>query len=162
MAGPYRAFLDEVQRAGVSEGQNLIVEQQPTDQDLPALSVAAAAMTRANPDVLVALGPEPPLQALVAASRTIPIVFVANNYDPIARGYVQSLAKPGGNVTGVFLRQTELAEKQVELLTQAFADRTKLAVLWDYVSAAQFEAAERRARLLGLECSFRQDGTSVL
>jgi ABC-type uncharacterized transport system substrate-binding protein len=49
------------------------------------------------------------------------------------------------------LSQTELAEKQVELLTQAFADRARLAVMWDYISADQFEAAERRAKLLGLQ-----------
>ena len=150
--GPaYRAFLEELSRAGFNEGRNLIVEQQPTDQELPALSEQAVAMVRANPDVLVALGSEPVLQACVAATRTIPIIFVANNYDPIARGYAQSLAKPGGNVTGVFLRQTELAEKQVELLTQAFADRSRLAVMWDDISADQFEAAEQRARLLGLQ-----------
>src|SRR5262249_55948836 len=55
------------------------------------------------------------------------------------------------NVTGVFLRQTELAEKQVELLTQAFPGRARLAMLWDVVSADQFETAQRRAKLLGLE-----------
>jgi putative ABC transport system substrate-binding protein len=151
MGPAYRAFLDELSRAGFNQGYNLTVEQQPTDQELPALSEQAIAMVRANPDALVALGSEPVLQACVAASRTIPIIFVANNYDPIARGYVQSLAKPGGNVTGVFLRQTELAEKQVELLTQTFADRARLGVMWDYISADQFEAAERRAKLLGLQ-----------
>jgi putative tryptophan/tyrosine transport system substrate-binding protein len=113
-------------------------------------------MVRANPDVLVALGSEPVLQACMAASRSVPIIFVANNYDPIARGYVQGLAKAGGNVTGVFLRQTELAEKQVELLTQAFPDRTRLAVLFDAVSADQFVAAEHRAKLLGLQVHSRK------
>jgi putative tryptophan/tyrosine transport system substrate-binding protein len=102
-------------------------------------------------NALAALGSEPVLHACVAATRTIPIVFVANNYDPIARGYVHSLAKPGGNVTGVFLRQTELAEKQVELLKEAFPGRTKLAVWWDKVSADQFVAAEHRAKVMGLE-----------
>jgi putative ABC transport system substrate-binding protein len=150
MAPAYRAFLDELRRSGFSEGQNLIVDQRPTDQDLPTLTAQAAEMVRTNPDVLVALGAEPALQAFTRASRTAPIVFVANNYDPIARGYVRSLANPGGNATGVFLRQTELAEKQVELLTQAFPGRARLAVLWDDISAAQFEAAERRAKLLGL------------
>jgi putative ABC transport system substrate-binding protein len=89
-------------------------------------------------------------------TRTLPIVFVANNYDPIARGYVQSLAKPGGNVTGIYLCQTELAEKQVELLTQAFPGRTRLAVLWDFISADMRITAEQRARLLGLEVHSRK------
>lgn len=151
MAPAYRAFLDELRKSGFNEGQNLIVDQKPTDQDLPMLSAQAAEMARANPDVLVALGAEPALQAVMRASRTIPIVFVANNYDPIAAGYVQSLARPGGNVTGVSLRQTELAEKQVELLREAFPDRTRLAMLWDHTSVAQFEAAQRRAALLRME-----------
>jgi putative tryptophan/tyrosine transport system substrate-binding protein len=156
MGPAYRAFLDELRRTGFAEGENLIVDHKPSEQHLPALSEQAEAMARANVDVLVALGAEPALQACLRASRTIPIIFVANNYDPIARGYVQSLAKPGGNVTGVFLRQTELAEKQVELLTQALPGRNRLAVLWDYISADQFESAERRAKLLRLEVHSRK------
>jgi putative ABC transport system substrate-binding protein len=156
MAPAYRAFLEELRRFGFNEGQNLSIDLRGTDQDLPALSRRATDMVRANPDVLAALGSEPVLRACVAASRDIPIVFVANNYDPIARGYVQSLAQPGGNVTGVFLRQTELAEKQVELLTEAFPDRTRVAMLWDAVSADQFVAAERRAKFIGLEVHSRK------
>ncbi|MGZ7030111.1 MAG: ABC transporter substrate binding protein [Terriglobales bacterium] len=68
----------------------------------PALSAQTAAMVRSDADVLAPLGAEPVLQACVAARRTAPIVFMAINYDPIARGYVQSLAKPSSNVTGVF------------------------------------------------------------
>jgi putative ABC transport system substrate-binding protein len=87
----------------------------------------------------------------MAASTTIPIVMWAINYDPIAHGYVKSLAQPGGNVTGVVSLQTELAGKQVELLTQALPGRTRLAVLYDGNSADQFGAAERQARLLRLD-----------
>jgi ABC-type uncharacterized transport system substrate-binding protein len=151
MRPAYRAFLDELRKVGFIEGRNLSIDLRPSDQAFAALSAQAAEIARGNPDVLVALGLEDALRAWMSASRTIPIVFVANNYDPIARGYVQGLAKPGGNVTGVFLRQTELAEKQVELLTQAFPGKTRLAVLWDHVSAAQFVWAERRAKLLRLD-----------
>ena len=151
LAGAYRAFLEELHKLGFNEGQNLIVDLRRPDQDLPALTAQAAEMARAHPDVLVALGSETVLRACIAASRSIPIVFVANNYDPIARGYVNSLAKPGGNITGIFLRQTELAEKQVELLTQAFPERSRLAVLWDSVSADQRAAAEHRAQALNLQ-----------
>ena len=64
---------------------------------------------------------------------------------------MKSLAHPGGNITGVVSLQTELAAKQVELLTQAFPERTRLAVLWDARSADQFAAAERQARSLRLD-----------
>ena len=151
IAAGYRAFLDELRKAGLNEGQNLVVDHRPTDQVFSSLSADAAEMIRSKVDVLVATGSEAALQAAVAASRTIPIVIVAINYDPIARGYVKSLAQPGGNVTGVVLRQPELAEKQVELLTQAFPHKTRLAVLWDAISADQFDAADRRAKALRLE-----------
>jgi putative ABC transport system substrate-binding protein len=151
-----KAFFDELRKIGFVEGRNLIVDRKPSDMDHSALAAQAAAMARANPDVLVALGSEPLLQAFVQASKSIPIVFVANNYDPLAGGYVRSLAKPGGNITGVFLRQTELAEKQVALLTEAFPERKRLAVLWDRISADQFEAAQRRAGLQNLEVISRK------
>ena len=86
---------------------------------------------RLQVDLIVATGPEVALQAVVGASRSIPIVIVAVQYDPIARGYVSSLARPGGNITGLFYRQPELAAKQLELLTQAFPERSRLAVLYD-------------------------------
>jgi putative ABC transport system substrate-binding protein len=149
MGAAYQAFLDELRRGGFIEGQNLIVDHRPSDNDLPLLSKWAVEMVGANPDVLVALGSETTLQACVQASQILPIVFVANNYDPIARGYVHSLAS-------IFLRQTELAEKRVELLTQAFPDRSRLAVLWDSISADQFVTAERRAKLLRLEVLSRK------
>ncbi len=148
MRPAYVAFLDELRMQGFIEGQNLVVDQRPTAQSPAALANNVAEMARANVDVIFA-GVQPALQA--AAGTGIPIVVAAINFDPIAHGYVKSLAQPGGNITGVVLRQTELAEKQVELLTQAFPGHRRLAVLWDAISADQFSAAERRAMALGLD-----------
>jgi putative ABC transport system substrate-binding protein len=151
MAGEgYRAMFDELRKLGFSEGRNLAIEYRSNEQEAGAVFVGAAELVRAKVDVLVAFGPVD-IQAAVAASSTIPIVFAAMNYDPIARGYVKGLPQPGGNITGMFLRQPELAQKQVELLTQAFPDRTRLAMLWDRSSADQFSAAERQAKSLRLE-----------
>jgi ABC-type uncharacterized transport system substrate-binding protein len=147
----YRAFIDELQIHGFKNGQNLIVDYRRVEQDLPALSADAAELVRSNVNVLVTQGTEPALQAALGATRTLPIVMMAANYDPFASGYVKSLARPDGNVTGVFLRQTELAEKQTELLWQAFPDRTHIGILWDAISAPQFNAAERRAKIFGLQ-----------
>lgn len=144
----YRTFLDELRAQGFAEGHNLAVDQRPTDQSPAALASNVAEMVRSKVDAIIT-STQPALQA--AAGTGIPIVISANNYDPIAHGYVRSLAQPGGNVTGVVLRQTELAEKQVELLTQAFPDRKRLALQWDAISADQYSAAERRAKALGLE-----------
>ena len=146
----YPAFLDELKKSGFSEGQNLTIEVVREDQDAQQLFAATADLVRSNVELLV-VSAEITLQAAIAASRTIPIVMLAINFDPIARGYVKSLARPGGNITGVVSLQTELAAKQVELLTQAFPERTRLAVLWDGISADQFAAAERQAKSLRLD-----------
>lgn len=132
-------------------GENLAIETIEDMGDAKKLFARAADLARSNVDVLVAAGPELALQAAVAASRTIPIVIWAINYDPIERGYVKSLTQPGGNVTGVVSLQTELAQKQVELLTQALPGRTRLAMLWDGLSADQAAASEQQAKSLHLD-----------
>ena len=89
--------------------------------------------------MIVAGGSEALLQAATANGSSIPVVMVAINYDPIARGYIKRLSHPGGNVTGVFLRQNEVTEKMVELLAQTFLERTKLALLCDRFSIDQLQ-----------------------
>jgi putative ABC transport system substrate-binding protein len=147
----YRAFIAELQKLGFTEGRNLIIHYGRTDQGADKAFADAAAMARSNVAVIVASGSELPLQAAVAASSSIPIVVLANNYDPIARGYVTGLARPGGNITGLFYRQPELAQKRVELLAEAFPGRTRLAALWDASSSETFAAAESTARALSLQ-----------
>ena len=98
--------------------------------------------------MIVADGPEAVLQAAVGASRTIPIAMIAINFDPIARSYVSSLARPGGNITGIFFEQLELAQKQLELLTQALPGKTIAAALYDALSVDQFTAAKRAAETI--------------
>src|SRR5437764_1560558 len=102
------------------------------------------------PDLIVSVGPEASLQAVVGATGFIPVVMIAINFDPLERGYIASLARPGGNITGLVFQQLELAQKQVELLTQAFPERNRLAMLFDGQSADQFGSAERAAKALHL------------
>jgi len=109
-----------------------------------------ADLVRSKIDLLVTGGPENVLRTAVNATRTIPIAMMAVNFDPVARGYVASLARPGGNVTGIFFRQLELAQKQLELLTQAFPER-KTAALYDALSADQFAASAQTAAQMNLE-----------
>jgi putative ABC transport system substrate-binding protein len=104
----------------------------------------------AKVEVIVANGPEIALQAAAAVRPAVTIVMLANNFDPFARGYVSSLAHPGGNVTGLIYRQPELSAKQLELLVEAFPDRTRVGALWDSLSEDQFAALERAATLMRL------------
>jgi putative tryptophan/tyrosine transport system substrate-binding protein len=149
-AANYQAFSDELRENGFNEGQNLIIEYRRSD-DPRGVSVAGAELLRAHLDLIVAQGPQVALQAVIDASRTTPIVLQAINFDPIARGYVASLARPGGNITGLFYQQAELAAKKVELLTQAVPGRTSLGILWDALVTDEFEASQRAAKALRLE-----------
>ena len=98
-----RAFSSQLEKNGFREGQNIIVDYRAID-DPRGPFVGAAELLRAQPDLLVAAGPEVALQAVIGASGHIPIVMFAANFDPIERGYVTSLAQPGGNITGVVSR----------------------------------------------------------
>jgi putative ABC transport system substrate-binding protein len=146
----YQAFRTQLGELGFREGQNLTIHYQGVD-DPRGPFVIAAELMRSQPDLVVATGPETSLQAVVGASGFIPVVMIAVNFDPLARGYITSLARPGGNITGLVFQQLELAQKQVELLTQAFPNRTRLAVLFDSQSADQFAAAERAAKALNMQ-----------
>ena len=144
-------FSDELRQLGWIEGKNLTIEYLPHNDPGVDFARQVAELVKSNIDVLVAVGPEFALQTAVGATRTIPIAMIAINFDPIARGYVASLARPGGNVTGIFFRQLELAQKQLELLAQAFPERTKAAALYDALSADQFDAAKSFAERNNLQ-----------
>ena len=146
----YQAFLARLRALGFSEGENLRVEYRALN-DPRGPFVAAAELVRSQPDLIVVEGPELSLQAVVGASGFIPIVMMAVNYDPVAHGYVESLARPGGNITGVIFRQLELAAKQVELLTQAFPEKRRLAALFDAQTVDQLGEAEQTATLLNVQ-----------
>jgi len=150
LIGYYEAFSAQLEKNGFREGQNIAIEYRSTD-DPRGPFVGAAELLRSQPDLIVAIGAEATLQAVVGASAHIPIVMLAVNYDPIERGYVTSLAQPGGNITGLVVRPLELARKQIDLLRQAFPDRDRLAVLYDALTADQFTAANQAAKSLNLQ-----------
>lgn len=145
------AFVAEMRKSGFVEGQNLVVDARSNQVDETRLRSIMAELAAAKTDLIISGGSEQTLRAAVSTAPSIPIVMWANNFDPFGRGYVQSLAKPGGNITGVFTRQPEIAEKQIELLREIFPTFKRLALLWDAQTVDQFEAAERRAKTAGLE-----------
>jgi putative ABC transport system substrate-binding protein len=142
----YEAFAAELQKLGFSEGKNLELAHGRTDQGMDRAVAAARELVAAKTNVIVAIGPEISLRAALAPNSGLPIVILAFNYDPIARGYVESLARPGGNITGVFIRQPELAVKQLQLLVEAFPEKNELGILWDDQTTEQFESAEQEAQ----------------
>jgi putative ABC transport system substrate-binding protein len=146
-----RSFLQGLRELGYDEGRNLTFERRYDELKTETFSAMAVELVRLNCDVIVVVGPEARLRAVRQATTTIPIVIIAIDYDPVARGYVASLARPGGNVTGLFVRQPELAGKRVDLLKAALPGVRRVAVLWDNFSADQLEETERVTHSLGLE-----------
>ena len=99
----------------------------------------------------MAAGNEPALRAARAAAGTLPIVFLAVDFDPVERGYVASLARPGGNITGIFVHPLELAAKRIELVHESLPQAHHLGLIWDATSRDQVEAAAVAAKSLNFE-----------
>lgn len=146
-----RAFLRGLNERGFREGQNLDLTLIDYVTTSGTLAAKASTLVDAKPALIVADGPEAVLRAVRDRSETVPIVIVAVNYDPVARGYASSLAKPGGNVTGVYFRSLELVAKQLELLKELAPGERRVAVLWGVEVQDEFDAAQIAAKSLGLE-----------
>jgi len=147
----FEAMVERLRELGYVEGQNLVVEFRNAEGDITRLPALAAELVRLNVNIILASGPEVTLQAARKATATVPIVITAVDFDPIARGYIASLPKPGGNVTGVFLRQIELTTKRMQFLKEALPNVTRVAVFWDAISADQWRQAEKTALEVGLK-----------
>ena len=150
-APQFVAFAQRLRDLGYVEGQNVAFEFRDAEGQTERLADLAAELVRLQVDVIVAPGPEAPLRAARQATRTIPIIMLAINYDPIARGYIDGLARPGGNITGVFSLQLELTAKRLELLKEALPQLTRVSALWDAYTADQWRATEAAAQSLGLQ-----------
>ncbi len=144
------AFEERLRELGYIEGKTLAADFLPTEGKIERLPAAMAELVGRKVDVIVAGGPEVTLKAAKQATATIPIVMIAVDFDPLALGYIPSLARPGGNITGVFLQPVELAAKRVDLLRQTIPGIARVIVFWDATSADQFEAVVTAAQSLKL------------
>jgi putative tryptophan/tyrosine transport system substrate-binding protein len=145
----WAAFLRRIAELGYQEGKTFAFDLVPA-ANAEEFETGYRTLAARELDIILATGPEIALKSALAATRTLPIVMVAIDYDPFARGYVTSLARPSGNVTGVFFQQIELAAKRVQLLKDAFADMSAATMFWDRLSADQWQASQDVAPKLGL------------
>jgi putative ABC transport system substrate-binding protein len=145
------AFAQRLAELGYIDGKNISIEFRSAEGKPERFPGLMAEMVRLGVDVILPVGPEASLRAAREATTAIPIVVVAIDYDPIARGYVGGLARPGGNITGLFLRQPELTPKRIELLKEVVPKVRRVAVFWDAFSGDQLEEAEATARSAGLQ-----------
>ncbi|MBL8380826.1 MAG: ABC transporter substrate-binding protein [Burkholderiales bacterium] len=144
------AFEQRLRELGFVEGRNLAIERRHISGRLEELPAAAAELAKLNCDALFCSGAEAYLTALTKASRNTPIVVVAVDFDPVATGYVASLARPGGRVTGITAIQSELPAKRLEILGELLPRMTRVAALNNEQTAAQLEVVQSAAKRLGL------------
>ena len=138
---PIVAFERRMAELGYVKGQNLAMEYIYTEGRPDRYAEATQELLRRKIDILIAAGTESALKSATAATQTVPIVMTAIDYDPLALGYVTSLARPTGNVTGFFFQQIELTVKRLQIFKDAFPDMRAATVFWDRNSADQFRAA---------------------
>jgi len=146
----YTTFLKRMAELGYQEGRNLTFDYIQTP-NIEGYEKDYRELAARKVDVFLAVGNEPALRAALSAADGKPIAFLAVDFDPLAKGYVASLSRPGGNVTGIFVRQLELAAKRVEIAREAFPRATVVGIAFDTVSREQRDAAAEAARKLGFE-----------
>ncbi|HEY6365318.1 MAG TPA: ABC transporter substrate-binding protein [Candidatus Binatia bacterium] len=123
------AFRQGLRDLGYIEGKNILVEFRSAEGKLDRISSLVAGLVQLKVDVFV-ITSLTAIRAAKEATKTIPIVIVSNA-DPVATGLVDSLARPGGNITGITTLQRDLSGKRLELLTEAVPRISRVAVLWD-------------------------------
>lgn len=158
-AGPLRSFRQGLSDTGFVEGRNVTIDFRWAEGQNDRLPVLAADLVRRRVNVIVAPGSTPAALAAKAATATIPIVFQVG-IDPVAAGLVTSLARPGGNVTGITNINTELVSKRLELLRELVPKATDVALLVNPTSPEIAESVskdlQRTAGNLGLQLHILQ------
>jgi putative ABC transport system substrate-binding protein len=160
-ANPYmhEAFRQGLRDLGYVEGRNLVIEYRDAGGKLERFPALAAELVALKVDVIFAGGGTPAALAAKRATKTIPIVF-ASAADPVTSGLITSLARPGGNITGLSALTPELVGKNLEQLTQTVPGVSRVAVLWqpgafgERTERDMLKGAEVAARALGVQLQF--------
>ena len=157
----YQAFHAGLHELGWMPGGNVAIEYRFADNDPGRLAALAHELVRLKPDAIF-VPTRPALPTVKNATTTIPIVFVSLG-DPVAEGWVDSLARPGANLTGVAGLSPDLAGKRLELLRELVPSLAKVAVLWNPANSAEgvaVKATEAAAHSLGMSVAVEHAGSS--
>jgi ABC-type uncharacterized transport system substrate-binding protein len=155
-----RAFRQGLKEAGFIEGENTLIEYRWAENQFDRLSTLAAELARRPVAVIVTSGGTAPALAAKAATATIPIVFTVPK-DPVRLGLVTSLARPGGNATGVNFFSDELVAKRLELLRELVPAASRVAVLLNPANAGtMLRDVETAAGTMGLQIKAINASTS--
>jgi len=145
------AFQQGLRDLGYIEGKNILVEYRYAEGNLDRVPSLVTELVQLKVDVLV-LGSLPAIRAATQATKTIPIVMVTT-VDPVATGLIDSLARPGGNITGLTRLTRQLSGKRLELLKEVVPRMSRVGVLWDpngpgpIIAFKEYEAAARALKI---------------
>jgi putative ABC transport system substrate-binding protein len=163
LADQQRAFRQGLKDAGYVEGENVVIEYRWAEGQIDRLPALAAELVRRRVAVITTGGGPAAALAAKAATTTIPIVFVVGE-DPVKLGLVASLARPGGNLTGINLVIGELTAKRLGLLRELVPGAARVAVLVNPANTANAETTlrdvEPAARAMGLQIQILKASTS--
>ena len=152
------AIRQALRALGYIEGQNIATEYRYAEGKIDRVPELAAELVRLKVDVIVAAGGVITIRPAMNATKTIPIVMVGGGADPVKEGLIESLARPGGNVTGTTRLGGELGGKRLELLKEAVPKLVRVAVLYDPAAPASVlevkEVLPAAARALGLTLQY--------
>jgi putative tryptophan/tyrosine transport system substrate-binding protein len=149
--GRIAAFREGLRELGYVEGKDIVIERRYAEGRVERLSTLARDLVHLKVDILFAVG-TPSVEAAKEATQTIPIIISSG--DPVGSGHVASLARPGGNITGLTNLTSELAGKRLELLKEVVPRLSRVAVLWhpdSPASALRIKEAEAAAGSLRLQ-----------
>jgi putative ABC transport system substrate-binding protein len=146
----YVAFVGRLRELGYVEGDTLAIEYINLEGHLERFDEAMRELVRRRVDLIFALGQEQNLRAALAATSTIPIVMLALTYDPIAKGLVTNLARPTGNVTGIYVLPIEILKKRLQLFREVVPEMRSAFGFWDFEAAGGWRSAADAAPSLGI------------
>jgi putative tryptophan/tyrosine transport system substrate-binding protein len=152
-ADVFEPFREALRELGYVEGRNLVLEVRLASGRLEQLPALAAELVQARVDLIAAVSP-PAIRAAKQATATIPIIMAFSGDDPVRSKFVESLARPGGNVTGVMMIADEISGKRLALLHEMLGRAPRIALLAQMkhpASASQVKAAQDAALKLGVE-----------
>ena len=151
MAHVLQALRDGLAEFGYVEKQNVAIEYRWAEERTERLAALVAELVERRVDVIVIPGPSA-IDAAKSVTGTVPIVAIDFESDPVAARYAASFAKPGGNITGVFLDHAELSGKWLDLLKEAVPKLGRVAVVWDTSTPTyQLNAIKVAAKVLALK-----------
>jgi len=154
-AARYETFLQGLRELGYEEGKNIVIEWRSGEGRFDRLAALAAELIRLKVDIIVTAGPAD-TRAAREATSTIPIVMTFDN-DPVGNGFIASLARPGGNITGFSTLAPELSSKQLELLKEIVPKSSRVAILGNSTNpgnALALKEIEAAAKAFGLKLQY--------